>query len=264
MRQHFLAFTLSLPLSLAQAAIFEQMEGDPARIEIECHTPKKTCGNFTFSTGSCPEGQLSYVGEKRGGHEFREKSTANRCPPACTLWISSNNDYYVETCQGKITRRGKLGIPAEAQAANQPVPPLVPEDTPVVTIPAGNAVYTGQFLIGETGGVTGIGRIQWNNGDRYEGEVIDSQRSGRGAFIWANGDNYQGQMQNNEPHGQGIYTWKNGNRYEGQWENGLKHGQGRLTYADGSTWEGEFRQDRQTANGQIAVAGPSQPGKISR
>ena len=123
------------------------------------------------------------------------------------------------------------------------------------TISAGDTTYRGSFTTDtKTGAVNGSGTVQWKNGNRYEGPVVNTQLTGKGNFTWANGDTYVGDMVNAQPHGQGTYTFKSGDRYVGAWRNGQKHGQGRYTFANGSVWEGEFANDQQFKQGVVAVA----------
>lgn len=125
-----------------------------------------------------------------------------------------------------------------------------------------------------SGAMTGEGRIEWNNGDRYEGAMLAGRKHGRGVFTWqdgqrydgewtddmingvgslyyTNGDRYEGSFSSGEPHGSGTYTLRNGDVYVGAWVAGNKHGQGRLTWSNGDYWEGEFRDDQQTSNGKM-------------
>ena len=123
------------------------------------------------------------------------------------------------------------------------------------TMAAGDTTYRGAFTTDtKTGAVNGSGTVQWKNGNRYEGPVVNTQLTGKGNFTWANGDTYVGDMVNAQPHGQGTYTFKSGDRYAGAWRNGQKHGQGRYTFANGSVWEGEFANDQQFKQGVVAVA----------
>ena len=127
------------------------------------------------------------------------------------------------------------------------------------TISAGDTTYRGSFTTdAKSGAVNGTGTVQWKNGNRYEGPVVNTQLTGKGSFTWANGDTYVGDMVNAQPHGQGTYTFKSGDRYTGAWRNGQKHGIGRYTFANGSVWEGEFANDQQFKPGAVAVA-PSTP-----
>lgn len=123
-------------------------------------------------------------------------------------------------------------------------------------IPAGDTTYRGRFTVDPaTGAVTGSGKVEWRNGNRYEGPVQNNQLTGKGKFAWSNGDRYEGDMVNAEPHGQGTYYFKGGDRYSGAWNNGQKHGQGRYTFEDGSYWEGQYANDRQVSGGMGYASG---------
>lgn len=133
---------------------------------------------------------------------------------------------------------------------------------------------TGPAKTDGSGAASGVSKIDWQNGDRYEGMLVAGKKHGQGIFIWGdgkryegewandaingrgkliytNGDCYEGDFFNGEPHGQGVYTLSNGDVYSGAWAQGNKHGQGRLTWVGGDYWEGEFRDDQQTANGKL-------------
>lgn len=125
----------------------------------------------------------------------------------------------------------------------------VPATTEKV-ISAGDITYRGNFVVDASGALNGIGRIEWRNGNVYEGPVTNNQLTGVGKFFWSNGDRYEGDLVNAEPHGQGTYFYKNGDRYVGPWQRGQKHGQARYTYADGSYWEGQYVNDQQM-NGRL-------------
>ena len=128
------------------------------------------------------------------------------------------------------------------------------------TISAGDTTYRGSFTTdAKTGAVNGSGTVQWKNGNRYEGPVVNTQLTGKGSFTWANGDTYVGDLVNAQPHGQGTYTFKSGDRYVGAWRNGQKHGQGRYTFANGSVWEGEFANDQQFKEAMPAPVLPTVP-----
>ena len=123
-------------------------------------------------------------------------------------------------------------------------------------IPAGDTTYRGPFTVDPaTGAVNGSGKVEWRNGNRYEGPVRNNQLTGKGKFTWINGDRYEGDMVNAEPHGQGTYYFKGGDRYNGAWNNGQKHGQGRYTFADGSYWEGQYANDRQVSGAMGNLGG---------
>ncbi|WP_319240487.1 hypothetical protein [uncultured Propionivibrio sp.] len=143
-------------------------------------------------------------------------------------------------------------------------------------VTVGDTTYIGDFRFEQPSGLpAGQGRVEWRNGDSYEGALAAGLRTGTGSFVskdggfryegdWRenvqsgrgttrfdDGDVYEGDMAGGLFHGEGVYRSKDGWRYEGEWKNGVKDGQGRLTYTDGSRWEGRFAEDRQTADGQM-------------
>ena len=98
--------------------------------------------------------------------------------------------------------------------------------------------------------------INYENGERYEGQITKKMKHGRGIYTWvdgtvyigywrhdlehgygeklyANGDIYRGYWKNGAFEAQGTYVWKNGQSYEGQWKDGLEHGYGIKTTAKG-------------------------------
>ncbi|CAF1500700.1 unnamed protein product [Adineta ricciae] len=62
-------------------------------------------------------------------------------------------------------------------------------------------------------------RIDYDNGDHYEGEIKDGKRSGKGTLIYADGRKYVGQFKNDKFHGDGKFIWKNGDMYDGDFKN---------------------------------------------
>jgi len=109
----------------------------------------------------------------------------------------------------------------------------------------------------------------YENGERYEGQILKGLKHGRGIYTWQDGTVYIGYWNNDLEHGygeklyangdvyrgywkygafdaQGTYIWKNGQMYEGKWKDGFEHGYGTKTTANGvktrGFWNyGEFR-----------------------
>lgn len=137
----------------------------------------------------------------------------------------------------------------------------------------GDVTYVGQFKRDPNGFMEGQGRVEWDNGDRYEGPLVAGKAQGKGIFSWKSGQRYEGYLKDGRPsgqgkmvyaqsgdryeggfeagipQGQGTYVWSNGDRYTGAWVSGQKHGHGRYTWASGSTWEGEYLQDERVEGG---------------
>ena len=85
-------------------------------------------------------------------------------------------------------------------------------------------------------------------GDRYEGEWVNGDMTGRGVYQSPKGFSYEGQFRKNKPNGEGIKIWNDGSRYEGNWLDGMKSGRGIYAWYNGDRYEGEFRDDK--FNGQ--------------
>lgn len=78
--------------------------------------------------------------------------------------------------------------------------------------------------------------VEYPNGDRYEGDLIDGKRSGNGEMRFFRG------------------KWLS---YIGNWKNDAKHGKGVLNYADGWTYDGNFEDDCRHDLGKLYRCSPS-------
>ena len=95
----------------------------------------------------------------------------------------------------------------------------------------------------------GRGVYVWSDGTRYEGDWRDGHKHGQGTYTWANGHRYAGEFRNDRRTGQGTYTWPDGGRYQGQFLNGKLHGRGTRDWANGERYVGEYRDDVRTGQG---------------
>lgn len=129
--------------------------------------------------------------------------------------------------------------------------------------------YTGDFLEGKMtgeaeikysdmssykGGVLngrkhGKGKIEYNDGNWYDGEWENNKKSGFGVTVWKHKNEiYEGEWADNRLNGYGTYFWFDQNRkvnvlvnrYAGGFRNGKRHGKGCFYYADGSIYIGEW------------------------
>ena len=64
-------------------------------------------------------------------------------------------------------------------------------------------------------------------------------KNGIGRMEYDGGDVYEGAFQDGEPHGQGKLTDADGDVYEGAFQDGKRHGQGKMTYTDGARLRGK-------------------------
>lgn len=92
------------------------------------------------------------------------------------------------------------------------------------------------------------GSMKCTNGDYYTINKHDQDQMCQGKIQFANGNVYEGGFLNNAMHGYGIMEYSNKDQYKGQWQHGKYHGQGMLTKQNGSTIQGVWEQ------GELLVA----------
>lgn len=102
----------------------------------------------------------------------------------------------------------------------------------------------------------GIGKLTYGGGDIYQGEFHFDDMEGKGTYTYLSGDRYVGEFSKNLKHGKGTYTWVAGSdgtfdTYEGEYVTGKRCGKGIYTWADGTRYEGEFAEDAKDGKGKI-------------
>lgn len=122
----------------------------------------------------------------------------------------------------------------------------------------GDTRYKGVFTREEGQVVTGNGRVEWDNGDVYIGDLLRSVRQGKGEFIWASGQRYSGDWVQNIATGTGKVTFTNGNQFEGTVINGSPEGEGLLQYASGDVYKGQVNQGQPHGRGSFQWKGGQQ------
>ena len=96
------------------------------------------------------------------------------------------------------------------------------------------------------------GTLNYSNGDKYTGELLDGKKHGRGTYTWSNDSKYEGDWSNDKIQGYGIFTWSDGSKYEGDFLNEKRHGQGMYTSVKGDIYEGEYKDDKKHGRGTYA------------
>ena len=69
------------------------------------------------------------------------------------------------------------------------------------------------------------------------------KRQGQGTLNWQGGDKYEGDWKDGKRAGQGTLNYSDGSMYQGEWLDGTLNGLGTFTSFDGRKWVGEFRKD---------------------
>jgi len=121
---------------------------------------------------------------------------------------------------------------------------------------ADNSIYVGQWRN------TGLGMYRKGKGKlfRTDGSYCEGYWNGKameplGRVVLANGDWYEGEMQQGERTGKGTFhSFDRETEYTGQWLNGLKHGSGSEQLPDGSSYSGDFMQNQRSGFGTLRTA----------
>ena len=87
------------------------------------------------------------------------------------------------------------------------------------------------------------------NGDKYEGEILNEERSGYGINYYKHGNKYEGWWENDLENGTGSLFYKDGSLYIGQWANGKQNGMGTLYYNLGDKYYGNFIDGKKNGKG---------------
>lgn len=115
-------------------------------------------------------------------------------------------------------------------------------------------VYEGDFQRGRRHGIGTYFKAE--SSTRYEGQWEDDAMHGEGVFYYAL-EKYVGQWQNNERHGEGLFYYENGSRYQGQWRFDKRYGQGEMNYSSGGVYIGQWSNDVREGQGKMIYADES-------
>ena len=86
-------------------------------------------------------------------------------------------------------------------------------------------VFRGQTT--DTDRPDGIGRLELENGDFYEGRFKNGMFEGKGKLVQACGTVYDGNWKQNRREGEGMETWPDGKVYKGKFKDDKKNGYGK-------------------------------------
>lgn len=149
-------------------------------------------------------------------------------------------------------------------------------------IPLSGTVHYADGSTAALSGKDGVYRVEYKNGDIYEGPLLQLQKHGKGVLTLASGDRYEGEFAYDEMSGEGryeyitgdvyegnfaagkksgygVYTWAPDEenrtaKYEGYFEKDLRNGDGTFTYADGTVYKGGFKDDKkEDVSGEFTI-----------
>ncbi len=81
---------------------------------------------------------------------------------------------------------------------------------------------------------------QQPDSNRYDGELVNGVREGKGTMYYKTGNIYKGQWHNGLKHGFGEFIFASGEHYVGDFINDKYGGDGRLTLSNGDVYDGHF------------------------
>ncbi|WP_374489731.1 MORN repeat-containing protein [Zoogloea sp.] len=168
--------------------------------------------------------------------------TAAQAAPASTTSSATSSAVAgaapAATTPAAAPARSGAQAPASSAALVAPTAPQAPAEGVLV---AGDTTYTGRFTPDPVSGiVSGTGRVEWANGESFQGTLVNGVRQGRGRFNWTTGQWYEGDWQEGRALGQGTIQFPGGNRYEGAVQDGQPHGRGVMVFASGDRYTGDF------------------------
>lgn len=142
-----------------------------------------------------------------------------------------------------ITQAGQPSVAALKSAGTRgPVSAPIPEVGGSQIPPTGNIVTPATIEAAQKRIALkrAVGRVEYDNGDVYEGQLKKGAPNGEGIYYLANGDIIVGKFQAGEI-SSGTYNFSDGATYVGSFKDGAFDGQGVFTNVDGSVADGMFK-----------------------
>ena len=103
----------------------------------------------------------------------------------------------------------------------------------------------GSFYVGEIKNYKRHGKGKFKSDlENYDGDWKDDQKDGDGTLIFSDGTKYIGQFKNNNFDGKGKMEWKDGFFYEGYFLNNFLHGEGYLRGNNEHIYKGQFQNGK--------------------
>ncbi|KAM9761537.1 ankyrin repeat and MYND domain-containing protein 1 [Menidia menidia] len=96
-----------------------------------------------------------------------------------------------------------------------------------------------------------VGVQEWPDGSRYEGELVNGLKHGKGRYRWKNGEYYEGYFYKDYKHGDGLYCWPTGHKFIGKFYLNRKEGYGQQMFPDGATFQGLYHTNQRFGPGVV-------------
>ena len=158
--------------------------------------------------------------------------------PTSELWYETLNGYGKITFKNNVTYEGylKYGILNNED----------PDNPCTINFPDGTK-YVGTIINNE---ITGRGIYTFEDGSTYNGEVLNGLREGIGSYKTLDGIFYEGEWKNGLKHGKGKIVQGNMD-LEGEWINGVLNGKCRIKWKSGNIFDGKLINNCMDGNGYM-------------
>ena len=96
----------------------------------------------------------------------------------------------------------------------------------------------------------GKAKVQYANGDTFEGEFADGKKTGKGKYFWKElGATYDGEWNEDIRCGTGKFTYPDGSKYEGEWKENQREGKGTFIFSNGDSYCGDYKNGLRDGEG---------------
>jgi len=122
---------------------------------------------------------------------------------------------------------------------------------PVVPLPSSQSASSSSAPSGIGHEPGECATLNYPDASRYEGQLVDGKRHGRGTLTLADGTRYVAEWRGDRRHGEGSEIFPDGSRFSGSYIDGLRSGRGVMTWPEGSRYSGQFSRGRANGEGHL-------------
>jgi len=103
-----------------------------------------------------------------------------------------------------------------------------------------------------TGSIKNYSKVTYSDKSTFKGQISHNNvPDGIGRLELENGDFYEGEFKDGMFDGKGRLKMKDGKLYEGTWSMNMREGNGKESWLDGKSYEGSFKRDQKNGYGKI-------------
>ena len=137
---------------------------------------------------------------------------------------------------------------------NIPLPDTCNNSTYVITITGKRNIDDNETSLNITNEVSKKPKLDNPDCGKYNGEMKDGKRHGKGEMKFANGGIYNGDWKDGKIDGKGEMKFHSGAIYNGDWKDNEKDGKGEMKYANGDIYNGDLKNNKRHGKGEMKYA----------